>query len=87
MLTDSDMQTAPLLSSITSNVPHRTLLYPLEQIGLNVKKAELKDVEDRLASLNAKLAEMQAKQTQLAFDVDLCEKKLDRATKVWLWLE
>ena len=52
------------------------------QIGLNAKKAELKEVEDRLASLNAKLAEMQARQTQLAFDVDLCEKKLDRATKL-----
>ena len=52
------------------------------QIGLNAKKAELKEVEDRLASLNAKLAEMQARQTQLAFDVDLCDKKLDRATKL-----
>ncbi len=28
-------------------------------VGLNAKKAELKEVEDRLAGLNAKLAEMQ----------------------------
>ena len=28
-------------------------------VGLNAKKAELKEVEDRLAALNAKLAEMQ----------------------------
>ncbi len=47
-------------------------------VGLNAKKAELKEVETRLASLNAKLAEMQARKAQLEFDVDLCEKKLDR---------
>eukprot|EP00798_Chlamydomonas_sp_ICE-L_P008519 gene8518-4817_t len=51
-------------------------------VGLNAKKAELKEVEDRLAALNAKLAEMQQKKKQLEFDVDLCEKKLDRATKL-----
>ena len=32
--------------------------------------------------LNAKLAEMQARKLQLEQDVDLCEKKLDRATKL-----
>lgn len=35
-----------------------------------------------MSSLNAKLAEMQARKQQLEFDVDLCEKKLDRATKL-----
>ena len=51
-------------------------------VGLNAKKAELKLVEDRLAELNAKLQEMQAKKAQLEFEVDLCSKKLDRATKL-----
>ena len=48
--------------------------------GLNGKKAELKGLEDRLAELNNKLNEMQDKKKQLEFDVDLCGKKLDRAT-------
>lgn len=51
-------------------------------VGLNEKKAQLQEVEDRLAALNAKLNEMQAKKQQLEHDVDLCEKKLDRATKL-----
>ena len=50
--------------------------------GLNIKRAALKAVEDRLAALNATLNEMQAKKKQLEIDVDLCEKKLDRATKL-----
>lgn len=48
--------------------------------GLSAKKQELKALEDRLQELNAKLEEMQAKKKQLEFDVDLCGKKLDRAT-------
>ncbi|MEW5317509.1 MAG: hypothetical protein WDW38_008798 [Sanguina aurantia] len=51
-------------------------------VGLNAKKAELAGVERRLAALNSKLGEMQARKAQLEFDVDLCEKKLDRATKL-----
>ncbi|KAL6759980.1 dynein heavy chain 6 [Haematococcus lacustris] len=51
-------------------------------VGLSAKKAELAEVEARLAQLNAKLADMQARKAQLEFDVDLCEKKLDRATKL-----
>lgn len=37
-------------------------------------------VEDRLAALNANLDEMQRKKLQLEVDVDMCEKKLERAT-------
>ena len=51
-------------------------------VGLNQKKAELAAVEANLAALNAKLKEMQDQKQQLEFDVDLCSKKLDRATKL-----
>lgn len=51
-------------------------------VGLNAKLAELAALEGKLAELNAKLAEMQAKKLQLENDVDLCGKKLDRATKL-----
>ena len=51
-------------------------------IGLNQKKAELAAVEANLAALNAKLKEMQDQKQQLERDVDLCSKKLDRATKL-----
>lgn len=51
-------------------------------VGLNEKKAWLKQVEDRLAALNDNLNEMQAKKQQLEYDVDMCEKKLERATKL-----
>lgn len=51
-------------------------------IGLNQKKAELAAVEANLAALNAKLKEMQEQKQQLERDVDLCSKKLDRATKL-----
>ncbi|KAA6419936.1 MAG: dynein heavy chain axonemal [Trebouxia sp. A1-2] len=50
--------------------------------GLNQKKAELAAVEANLAALNAKLKEMQDQKQQLERDVDLCSKKLDRATKL-----
>lgn len=51
-------------------------------VGLNEKKAQLKQVEDRLAALNENLNEMQTKKQQLEHDVDMCEKKLERATKL-----
>ncbi|GLI63290.1 hypothetical protein VaNZ11_006196 [Volvox africanus] len=51
-------------------------------VGLNAKKAELANVEAKLAGLNAKLSEMQRRKAQLEAEVDLCEKKLDRATKL-----
>lgn len=51
-------------------------------VGLNQKKTELAAVEANLAALNAKLKEMQDQKQQLEFDVDLCSKKLDRATKL-----
>ena len=46
--------------------------------GLNAKKAELKEVEDKVAALNDQLAEMQAKKQKLEDDVDMCSKKLVR---------
>jgi dynein heavy chain len=51
-------------------------------IGLNQKIAELKEVEDKVAALNAQLEEMQTKKAKLEFDVDMCSKKLVRAEKL-----
>jgi uncharacterized protein YqcC (DUF446 family) len=42
--------------------------------ALKVKKAQLKEVEDKLAALNSQLQEMEAKKLQLEKDVDLCSK-------------
>jgi dynein heavy chain len=50
--------------------------------GLNAKKAELRGLEQRLGELNAKLEEMQEKKKQLEYEVEMCGKKLDRATKL-----
>jgi len=50
--------------------------------GLNEKKRELKEVEDKVAALNAQLQEMQDKKAQLEQDVDMCSKKLVRAEKL-----
>jgi len=51
-------------------------------VGLNQKKAELKEVEDKVADLNDQLKEMQEKKAKLEFDVDMCSKKLVRAEKL-----
>ncbi|XP_064633435.1 dynein axonemal heavy chain 12-like isoform X2 [Lineus longissimus] len=49
---------------------------------LNQKRAELKAVEDRLASLKQSFKEATDKKEQLEFQVDLCAKKLVRAEKL-----
>eukprot|EP00937_MAST-01D_sp_MAST-1D-sp2_P000693 g693.t1 len=46
---------------------------------LNAKKAELKEVEDNLQELQDKFDGAVKKKDDLAFQVDLCAKKLDRA--------
>jgi dynein heavy chain len=46
------------------------------------KQGELKEVQDRLASLNANFQAATDKKQQLEFQVDLCEKKLFRANKL-----
>merc|ERR1719199_678097 len=46
---------------------------------LNIKRAELQKVLDELAALEAKLNGLKAEQDDLAFQVDLCEKKITRA--------
>ena len=56
--------------------------YALLNESLQKKKAELKEVQDRLADLQAKLQELLAKKKQLEIDVDNCKKKLDRAEKL-----
>merc|ERR1719171_966040 len=47
--------------------------------ALAVKEAELKEVMDKVHGLEMKLAGLVAEQDNLAFQVDLCAKKLDRA--------
>ena len=49
---------------------------------LREKQAELKEVQDRLATLNANFQAATDKKEQLEFQVDLCEKKLFRANKL-----
>jgi len=46
---------------------------------LNAKRAELQKVLDELAKLEAQLNGLKAEQDDLAYQVDLCEKKLVRA--------
>lgn len=49
---------------------------------LERKRAELKEVEDRLAALQKTFQEKTDEKAQLEFQVDLCAKKLDRAEKL-----
>ncbi|XP_034168074.2 LOW QUALITY PROTEIN: dynein axonemal heavy chain 12 [Pangasianodon hypophthalmus] len=49
---------------------------------LNQKRAELKEVEDRLASLQKTFEEKTEEKAQLEFQVDLCARKLERAEKL-----
>ena len=49
---------------------------------LNAKRAELKEVEDRLASLQQQFKEKTKEKEQLEVQVDICAKKLDRAQKL-----
>jgi dynein heavy chain len=46
------------------------------------KQAALKEVLDKLAELMAKLDALEAEQASLAYQVKLCEEKLDRAEKL-----
>ncbi|CAJ1351319.1 unnamed protein product [Effrenium voratum] len=46
---------------------------------LNAKRAELKKVVDELTALNNKLAALRQEQDNLTVEVDLCQKKLERA--------
>ncbi|XP_030590036.1 dynein heavy chain 12, axonemal [Archocentrus centrarchus] len=49
---------------------------------LNQKRAELKEVEDRLAVLQKTFEEETEEKAQLEFQVDLCARKLERAEKL-----
>ncbi|XP_043934432.1 dynein axonemal heavy chain 12 [Protopterus annectens] len=49
---------------------------------LNQKRAELKEVEDRLAALQKTFQEKTEEKVQLELQVDLCAKKLERAEKL-----
>ncbi|MGH0136030.1 UNVERIFIED_CONTAM: hypothetical protein FKN15_058794 [Acipenser sinensis] len=49
---------------------------------LNHKRAELKEVEDRLAALQLTFREKTEEKAQLEIQVDLCAKKLERAEKL-----
>ncbi|XP_048576009.1 dynein axonemal heavy chain 3 isoform X2 [Nematostella vectensis] len=49
---------------------------------LNLKRAELKEVADKLQALNDEFDAMTTKKKELEANIDLCEKKLDRAEKL-----
>uniref|UniRef100_A0A671WWX8 Dynein axonemal heavy chain 12 n=1 Tax=Sparus aurata TaxID=8175 RepID=A0A671WWX8_SPAAU len=49
---------------------------------LDLKRAELKEVEDRLASLQKTFEEKTEEKAQLEFQVDMCARKLERAEKL-----
>ena len=48
----------------------------------NAKRAELKEVEDRLAALKQAFEEKTREKEELETQVDICAKKLDRAQKL-----
>lgn len=50
--------------------------------GLESKQNELQEVENKVANLDQKLKEMQREKANLEYDVDLTEKKLERAEKL-----
>ena len=49
---------------------------------LNTKRAELKEVEDRLAALKQQFDDKTREKEQLEEQVDICAKKLERAQKL-----
>ncbi|XP_065670290.1 dynein axonemal heavy chain 12 isoform X3 [Hydra vulgaris] len=49
---------------------------------LNIKRAALSEIEEKVAILTSQLIEMNNKKSQLEFQVDLCGKKLERAEKL-----
>lgn len=49
---------------------------------LNQKRAELEEVENRLASLQKTFEEKTEEKAKLEFQVDLCARKLERAEKL-----
>eukprot|EP00741_Cyanophora_paradoxa_P002212 tig00000555_g2144.t1 len=50
--------------------------------GLNKKRAQLKEVEDKMAALNNQFQAMNQRKMNLEAEVDLCAKKLERAEKL-----
>ena len=50
--------------------------------SLNKKRADLREVQQKLAYLQAQFNENTAKKEQLERDVDMCSKKLDRYTLI-----
>lgn len=53
--------------------------------SLNKKRADLHEVQQKLADLQAQFNENTAKKEQLERDVDMCSKKLDRYGKTCTW--
>ncbi|KAI9206289.1 dynein heavy chain and region D6 of dynein motor-domain-containing protein [Polychytrium aggregatum] len=54
----------------------------IEMAKLNSKRAELKEVEDKMAALEGNFKAMTEKKADLEKQVDLCSKKLERAEKL-----
>ncbi|XP_057312411.1 dynein axonemal heavy chain 12-like isoform X2 [Hydractinia symbiolongicarpus] len=49
---------------------------------LNTKRAELAEIEEKVATLKQQFEDMTEKKAQLEYQVDLCAKKLERAEKL-----
>ena len=50
--------------------------------ALKIKQAELKEIMDKLQALNDKLDGLKREQEDLAYQVDMCKKKLVRAEQL-----
>ena len=56
--------------------------YNTVMAGLQVKQAELKELQEKLAGLEQQLKDSMVKKEQLENDVDICTQKLERAEKL-----
>ena len=56
--------------------------YAVVMKALKIKQAELKEILDKLQALNDKLDGLKQEQEDLAYQVDMCKKKLVRAEQL-----
>ena len=54
----------------------------VQMAKLSEKQAELKEVEDKLQVLNDQLAEVISKKEKVEANLDMCQKKLERAEQL-----
>ena len=54
----------------------------VQMVMLNEKRAQLKDILDKLDALNTEFEASKKKKGELEENIDICSKKLDRAEKL-----